>query len=109
MQNRDTAIPDVAGFYREWVWALQATGRAGEAVETATVAAEILSDPLFLANERYLSLPIVYETVEEIGRHRTRFSDGYTVWLKASIWMEAMPSGWRVKVYILTFTWAIRG
>ncbi len=71
-----SAHPREPGIYRELVWALGETNQTDEAIATAEAAATTLSTPGFLAATRYLSLPVVYETTDQIGRWRTRFSEG---------------------------------
>jgi len=68
--------PKEGGLYRALVNALVETNQAEEAAAAAEAGATALSDPWFLAAERHLSLPIVYDTAEQIGQWRARFSDG---------------------------------
>jgi protein O-GlcNAc transferase len=70
------AFPMERGIYRELVWALVETNQTERAIATAEEAARILGDPLFLKATRYLALPIVYESSEQIREWRTRFIDG---------------------------------
>ncbi len=68
--------PDEPGGHRWLARALASENRTEEAIAVAAAAATSLSTPSFLAAERHLSLPIVYDTVEQIGQWRSRLREG---------------------------------
>jgi len=70
------AHPGAGRIYRELVWALTETNQPEAAAATAQAAATALSTPMFLASARHLSLPIVYDSADELVEWRRRFTDG---------------------------------
>jgi predicted O-linked N-acetylglucosamine transferase (SPINDLY family) len=68
--------PTEARIYKCLVLLLQEFGRTQEAIKVATEASILLPDNLSLRLAKYLTLPILYETQEEIEFYRCQFSQG---------------------------------
>jgi protein O-GlcNAc transferase len=68
--------PATANLYSGLVSGLQECGRTREAIEVAAVACRLFPDDLEFRLKKYLTLPILYESQEEIDFSRRRFSQG---------------------------------
>ncbi len=66
--------PTVVEFYQRLVLLLQAIGRNQEAIAIASEASQLFPDDLSLRLAKSLTLPILYETPEEIDSCRRQFS-----------------------------------
>ena len=68
--------PTEVGLYNRLVSLLQGFGCTQKAIEVASQASLVLPDDLSLRLAKCLTLPILYETQEEINFYRSRFSQG---------------------------------
>ncbi len=68
--------PRAVKLYKRLVEVLEQVGSTQEAIEVACKASQLLSNDLSLKLAKYLTLPIVYETQEEIHFYRGHFSQG---------------------------------
>jgi predicted O-linked N-acetylglucosamine transferase (SPINDLY family) len=68
--------PTAVNLYNNLVFLLQELGRTQEAIEVATEASVLLPSDLTLRLTKYLTLPILYQTEEEIDGYRCQFLKG---------------------------------
>ncbi len=104
-------FPQSAALYRDFVWLLDETGNADEAIAMAEKGWKINPDDMFLNYQRHLILPAVYKNQEEIYKHRKRFSDGLETIIKETILNtpEEKANAFEASVKISTFYLSYQG
>ncbi len=70
------AYPHLATLYSYFITLLSKLGRTEEAKEIATTGCDRCRDNLHLQAAKFLELPILYDTPEEITSYRIQFSEG---------------------------------
>jgi predicted O-linked N-acetylglucosamine transferase (SPINDLY family) len=68
--------PTAVSLYNHLIFLLQELGCTHEAIEVAREASLLLPNDLLLRLTKYLTLPILYKTQEEINFYRCQFSQG---------------------------------